>query len=78
MFISVEDGSFTISVLVEDDRQGQAQTQTSVNVLPEQSVTPEPESSILPWVLLLVAMALIILVLAWPSIKWLREGGNEL
>jgi hypothetical protein len=78
LFIPVKEGSFTISVLVEDDRQGEAQTQTSVNVLPEPTVTPDPESSMLPWVLLLVAMGLIVLVLAWPSLKFLREGGNEL
>lgn len=78
LFIPDMEGSFTISVLVEDDRQGEAQAQTSVNVLPEPAVIPEPEPSMLPWVLLLVAMALIILVLAWPHLKWLREGGNEL
>lgn len=78
LFIPDTVGSFTISVLVEDDRQGEAQTQTFVNVLPEPRVTPEPEALMLPWILLLVAMALIILVLAWPHLKWLREGGNEL
>jgi len=78
LFFPDKEGSFTISVLVEDERQGEAQTQTSVNVLPVVTVTPEPEPSFFPWALLLAALALIVLVLAWPSLKWLRGGGNEL
>ena len=78
LFFPDKEGSFTISVLVEDERQGEAQIQTSVNVLPVVTVTPEPEPSFFPWALLLAALALIVLVLAWPSLKWLRGGGNEL
>jgi hypothetical protein len=78
-FTAETEGSYTISVLVEDGREGEVSAQTAVNVLPRSAeVEPDPEPVYWPWIVLLVVMGMVILVLAWPYLRWLREGGGDL
>jgi hypothetical protein len=68
-FASVRDGSFSISVTVDDGRGGNATASTTVNVLPEVQPRPQQEPSTVIWILVLVVAAAIGLALVWPRLR---------
>lgn len=68
-FTSLRDGSFSITVSVEDGRGGNATAGTTVNVLPEVEPQPQREPSGAIWVLVVVVAAAIGLALAWPRLS---------
>ncbi len=74
-FTSLRDGSFTITVTVEDGRGGAATAGTIVNVLPEAEPQPQREPSSAIWLLVVAVAAAIGLALAWPRVSdwWDRE-----
>jgi hypothetical protein len=68
-FSSVRDGSFSITVTVDDGRGGNVSADTAVNVLPEVEPQPQREPSAAVWLLVLVVAAAIGLALAWPRLR---------
>ena len=68
-FPSSSDGSFPITVVVEDGRGGNATAATTVNVLPSSEPRPLTDPSVLPWLLLAVIAGAIALALFWPRIR---------
>jgi hypothetical protein len=73
-FTSLRDGSFSITVTVEDGRGGNATAGTTVNVLPEVEPQPQREPSSAIWVLVVVVAAAIVLALAWPRLRGRTQG----
>jgi hypothetical protein len=68
-FASNRDGSFTITVTVDDGRGGNASADTAVNVLPETEPRTQPEPSATVWLLVLVVAAAIGIAVLWPRLR---------
>jgi hypothetical protein len=74
-FTSLQGGSFDILIVVEDGRGGRAETHVTVNVLPQQQPQPPPvEPSLVPWLLVLVVAAVLVVAVLWPRLRRGEEG----
>ncbi len=73
-FSSVRDGSFPITVTVEDGRGGNATASTTVNVLPQVEPSPPSDPTTGVWLLVLAVVAAIGLALLWPRLRERMDG----